>query len=116
MRVWSLHPNHLDRMGLLACWRETLLAQATRRGYRVDASRIIQAPIARVKPTIPVNRGQLEYEWQHLGKKLSERSPEGAEHWLKAVPNPAPALLCYFRRHRGVGADRVGSPTAVRST
>ncbi len=27
MRIWSLHPKYLDRQGLLACWRETLLAQ-----------------------------------------------------------------------------------------
>jgi hypothetical protein len=27
MRIWSLHPKYLDRLGLLACWRETLLAQ-----------------------------------------------------------------------------------------
>lgn len=27
MRIWSLHPSLLDRQGLLACWRETLLAQ-----------------------------------------------------------------------------------------
>lgn len=27
MRIWSLHPAHLDRQGLIACWRETLLAQ-----------------------------------------------------------------------------------------
>ncbi|WP_336642660.1 pyrimidine dimer DNA glycosylase/endonuclease V [Microbacterium sp. MMO-113] len=28
MRIWSLHPEYLDRQGLVACWRETLLAQA----------------------------------------------------------------------------------------
>ena len=28
MRIWSLHPDHLDRQGLTACWREGLLAQA----------------------------------------------------------------------------------------
>ena len=27
MRLWSLHPKLLDRMGLLALWREGLLAQ-----------------------------------------------------------------------------------------
>ena len=27
MRIWSLHPKYLDRQGLLACWRESLLAQ-----------------------------------------------------------------------------------------
>lgn len=38
MRLWSLHPRHLDRQGLTACWREALLAQAVlagrTRGYR----------------------------------------------------------------------------------
>ena len=38
MRLWSLHPRHLDRQGLTACWREGLLAQAVlagaTRGYR----------------------------------------------------------------------------------
>lgn len=28
MRIWSLHPTLLDRQALVACWRETLLAQA----------------------------------------------------------------------------------------
>lgn len=28
MRLWSLHPKYLDRQGLVACWREGLLAQA----------------------------------------------------------------------------------------
>ncbi|WP_353987726.1 pyrimidine dimer DNA glycosylase/endonuclease V [Ruicaihuangia caeni] len=32
MRLWSLHPEHLDRAGLLACWREALLAQAVLAG------------------------------------------------------------------------------------
>jgi hypothetical protein len=27
MRIWSLHPKYLDRAGLVAVWRETLLAQ-----------------------------------------------------------------------------------------
>ncbi|QFG70064.1 pyrimidine dimer DNA glycosylase/endonuclease V [Ornithinimicrobium pratense] len=38
MRLWSLHPAHLDRRGLVALWREALLAQAVlagrTRGYR----------------------------------------------------------------------------------
>jgi hypothetical protein len=32
MRIWSLHPKYLDRQGLLACWRETLLAQKVLQG------------------------------------------------------------------------------------
>ena len=33
MRLWSLHPQYLDRQGLLAVWREGLLAQAVLRGH-----------------------------------------------------------------------------------
>ena len=32
MRLWTLHPKHLDRQGLLALWREGLLARAVLRG------------------------------------------------------------------------------------
>ena len=38
MRLWSLHPRHLDAKGLVALWREGLLARAVlhgqTRGYR----------------------------------------------------------------------------------
>ncbi len=32
MRVWSLHPKYLDAQGLVALWREGLLARAVLRG------------------------------------------------------------------------------------
>ncbi|WP_053382304.1 pyrimidine dimer DNA glycosylase/endonuclease V [Leucobacter celer] len=131
MRIWSLHPSHLDRMGLLACWRETLLAQAVLagrtkgyrnhpqlerfraqadplaavgtylsgvageardRGYRFDASRILRpAPASGDSiAQIPVTQGQLDFEWQHLGRKLHERSAEHAARWEQAAPIPHP--------------------------
>ncbi len=38
MRLWTIHPQHLDAKGLVALWREALLAQAVvlgrTRGYR----------------------------------------------------------------------------------
>ena len=38
MRLWSLHPGYLDRQGLVALWRESLLAQKVllgqTQGYR----------------------------------------------------------------------------------
>jgi len=38
MRLWTLHPSYLDRQGLVALWREALLAQAVlhakTKGYR----------------------------------------------------------------------------------
>ncbi len=32
MRLWSLHPRYLDTRGLVACWREGLLARKVLRG------------------------------------------------------------------------------------
>lgn len=32
MRLWSIHPRYLDAQGLVAVWREALLAQAVLRG------------------------------------------------------------------------------------
>jgi hypothetical protein len=38
MRIWSIHPRYLDRQGILALWREALLAQKVllgrTKGYR----------------------------------------------------------------------------------
>ena len=38
MRLWTIHPRYLDPKGLVACWREALLAQKVlsggTRGYR----------------------------------------------------------------------------------
>lgn len=38
MRLWSIHPSYLDTKGLVACWREGLLARSVlmgkTKGYR----------------------------------------------------------------------------------
>lgn len=39
MRLWSLHPKYLDARGLVALWREALLAQAVLRGQTVGYRR-----------------------------------------------------------------------------
>ena len=52
MRIWSLHPRYLDRQGLVAGWREALLAQAVlagrTRGYvshpQLERFRAVAAP------------------------------------------------------------------------
>ena len=54
MRLWSLHPKHLDSRGLVALWREGLLAQAVlkgeTKGYRhhpqLDRFRAQSAPLS----------------------------------------------------------------------
>ena len=56
MRLWSLHPKYLDPQGLVALWRETLLAQAVlrgeTRGYRnhpqLDRFKNHTAPLAAI--------------------------------------------------------------------
>ncbi|MCP2636543.1 pyrimidine dimer DNA glycosylase/endonuclease V [Microbacterium sp. HD4P20] len=53
MRLWSLHPSILDRMALVACWREGLLAQrvltGNTRGYtrhpQLERFRAVDAPL-----------------------------------------------------------------------
>lgn len=56
VRLWSIHPRFLDAKGLVACWREALLAQAVllgrTRGYRnhpqLDRFRRARDPVAAV--------------------------------------------------------------------
>lgn len=56
MRLWSLHPKYLDPQGLVALWRETLLAQVVlrgeTRGYRnhpqLDRFKSHSAPLAAI--------------------------------------------------------------------
>jgi hypothetical protein len=118
VRLWSLHPRYLDPQGLVALWREALLAkavlggrtrgyrqhpqldrfrahafprsainaylleiyaEASRRGYAFDRSKI--GPLRGVRP-IPVTNGQLAFEWRHLMRKLARRSRPLHRSWL----------------------------------
>ena len=117
MRLWSLHPRYLDARGLVALWREALLARAVlrnaTRGYRhhpqLERFRSHPAPLsainaflaevlreaeargyafdrrkvgpARGAAALPVTRGQIDCEWQHLLAKLSARSPALYRRW-----------------------------------
>ena len=113
MRLWSIHPKYLDRQGLLAIWREGLLAQKVlqrktkgyknhpqlerfknipenlgtlaiylweiysegrRRGYNFD-DRKISKRTAIIKK-LRITKGQLEYEFKHLQRKLHNRDRE----------------------------------------
>ena len=56
MRIWTLHPKYLDAKGLVAVWRETLLAQKVlqgdTKGYRnhpqLDRFKAQRDPVAAV--------------------------------------------------------------------
>jgi hypothetical protein len=112
MRLWSIHPRYLDSKGLVALWREGLLAQKVLKGetkgyrnhpqlhrfkelaqpvssirrylhyvrqealarqYKFDQSKI---GVSRSKARIDVSTGQMDYEIQHLLRKLELRDPE----------------------------------------
>jgi hypothetical protein len=128
MRLWTLHPKYLDRAGLVALWREALLAQAVlkgetrgyrnhtqlirfrnhpeppaaiaaylteilceavRRGYHFNPAKI--GPFRDV-PAIPVTRGQLLCERDHLRRKLIARD-SAACRVLTEVDEPDPHPL-----------------------
>lgn len=118
MRIWSLHPKYLDSKGLVALWREALLAkkvlegktkgyrnhpqlyrfresdnplncinlylsvvyrEAVQRNYNFNKSKINW----RFKfMTLPVTRGQLEYESKHLLKKLKVRDNDRYKKYI----------------------------------
>jgi hypothetical protein len=56
MRLWSIHPKYLDSKGLVALWRESLLAQKVlrgeTRGYRfhpqLDRFKNTENPVASI--------------------------------------------------------------------
>lgn len=128
MRLWSLHPRYLDAKGLVALWREGLLAQkvlagltkgyrhhpqltrfysqadaqgaiaaylrevqheATRRGYRFDASKI--GPCTEGLH-IAVTSGQMNYELAHLRTKLAVRDAAAWQR-ISKVKQPEPHSL-----------------------
>ena len=117
MRIWSLHPQYLDAKGLVALWRETLLAknvlagntkayknhpqllrfkrekypkeaihaylaavyeEAQKRNYHFDKEKI-NWQFRPVK--MQVNKGQMDYEKEHLLKKLKIRAPKKYEEF-----------------------------------
>lgn len=130
--MWSLHPQYLDAKGLVALWREGLLAlkvlrgetrgyrnhpqlrrfrdtgdpvrfigaylrfvldEAERRGYNFDGDKI---PAWSPAGKIPVTSGQLEFEMEHLKRKLSMRSKDKLIEVLRIrefEPNPIFTLL-----------------------
>lgn len=129
MRLWTLHPKYLDAKGLVALWREALLAQkvlqgktkgyrnhsqllrfkdtadpaaalaaylvavhqeALRRGYHFDASKIAAERFA---GTMVETSGQLLYEWEHLKRKLQQRTPELYTQHLKTESPAAHPLF-----------------------
>jgi hypothetical protein len=59
-------------LGLITRYLQAVHAEAQRRGYNFDASKI--GAVGEVE-LLTVTEGQLDYEWTHLRNKLEERAP-----------------------------------------
>lgn len=87
-RGYRAHPQ-LERfrdsgrpLGLIAAYLHAVLEEARRRGYHYDASRIVGR---RAEGQIAVPRGQVQWEWDHLRRKLRSRSPGVHQRWVGVV-------------------------------
>ena len=86
MRLWSLHPKYLDARGLVALWREGLLAQAVlrgeTRGYRrhpqLDRFRSQSSPVGAIASYLrAVLEESLRRGYRFDGSKLSRARHSG---------------------------------------
>ena len=70
MRIWSLHPQHLDTKGLVALWRETLLAknvlEGKTKGYKHHPQLVRFRQVE--KPADAIHY-YLEVVWEEAGKR-----------------------------------------------
>ena len=73
-----------------------VVEEALRRGYAFDSRKA--GPQREVAP-ITVTRGQLDYEWQHLLRKLAKRSPSHYRRW-RALRAPERHPLMIVRTGR----------------
>lgn len=151
LRLWTLHPKYLDSKGLVALWREGLLARAvlrgTTKGYRnhpqLERFRSHALPLVAINTylravtseaerrgysfdrqkigpgrrgiALSATRGQIDYEWRHLLRKLRVRSP-GLYAQLRRGAGPEPHPLfeivqggveSWERRRGRVGSGRM---------
>jgi hypothetical protein len=121
MRLWSLHPKYLDPQGLVALWREALLAQKVlqgeTRGYtahpqleRFRARRSAAAAVAAYLAAVHVEAATRGYSFD-AGKIGASRSrkliavTEGQlayewEHLMRKLSARNPGLHRQWRRVR----------------
>jgi hypothetical protein len=101
MRLWSIHPRYLDRQGLLALWREGLLARAVllgrTRGYfhhpQLARFREVARPVAALNAYLhEVAREAARRGYRFDTAKLG---PAGAQQRIRV----ADAQLSYEWRH-----------------
>ncbi|MER7798450.1 pyrimidine dimer DNA glycosylase/endonuclease V [Microbacterium sp. NPDC096154] len=81
-----------DPVAAISSYLHGVRAEAERRGYRFDGERIARPADPRTH-LIPVTQGQVDLEWQHLLRKLVQRSP--ADHARVSAGGPSPHPLFF---------------------
>jgi hypothetical protein len=82
---------HTSPRAAINLYLRVVANEAARRGYAFDRRKI--GP-ARKGVALKATRGQMEYEWKHLLRKLRMRSPRLYARWRREVsPKPHP-LFC----------------------
>lgn len=80
-RGYTRHPQlerfraQADPAVAVGAYLRAVADEAARRGYRFDTARIA-TPGESATGLIPVTAGQVDFEWQHLLRKLADRSPD----------------------------------------
>lgn len=121
MRLWTLHPRYLDARGLVALWREALLARAVlagrTRGYRhhpqLARFRARPDPVASLNAYLAAVREEaVRRGYRFDGRRAGRRRDRGRipatrgqlgyewERLLSKLRVRAPALAARWRRLR----------------
>lgn len=121
MRLWSLHPKYLDPQGLVALWREALLAQAVlrgeTRGYRnhpqLDRFRMCCAPLSSMSHYLRAIYAESEARGYSFDAKkikparntakLAVTSGQMAYEWAHLLAKLKARNPAYYRKWRKLG-------------
>lgn len=89
MRLWSLHPRYLDPRGLVALWREALLAKAVLRGETIGYTRHPQLERfkSHARPRLAINAYLAAVHDEAVRRGYAfDRSRIGPRHSVRPIP------------------------------
>jgi hypothetical protein len=101
MRIWSLHPKYLDAKGLVALWREALLAKNVLEGktvgykYHPQLNRFKQAK----KPVEAINQYLSEIYFESLIRKYNFDKQKINWHFKKSKLTVSTGQLDFEIKH-----------------
>ena len=104
MRLWSLHPKYLDPQGLVALWREALLAKAVLRGETRGYTRHPQLERFQAHPQsrLAINAYLAAVHAEATLRGYSfDRSKIGPLRAVRAIPVSTGQLACEWLHLQG---------------